>query len=178
MAKQTQIKVDLSGLNDLIKSFGKDHYTKVGILGGKAAEKHKKAETTILKSGKSVRHAGHEDSPFTNAEIAVVHEFGSVNRGIPQRSFLRMPIEFKKRDLIRFLGSSKIKELFEAGEIKNIFKYLGVEAENIIRDAFHSRGFGQWALNSAATIKMKGSDSPLIDTSQLQRAVSSTVVSR
>lgn len=173
MAKQTKIKFDISGLQDAVKALGKGHYARVGILGGDASAKHKEA----VGHGKT-RKASAAPSPFTNAEIGLVHEMGSISRNIPPRSFLRMPIEEKKRDLIRFLGSSKIQELFKAGQIKKIFKMLGVEAEGIVDDAFRSRGFGKWALLSQRTIDAKGSDAPLIDTAQLRRSVSSDVVTR
>lgn len=178
MVKQTQIKVDLTGLNDLIQKLGKDHYTKVGILGGNAAEKHKNSETVTLKSGKRVRMSSGVESPFTNAEIAVIHEFGSVSRNIPPRSFLRMPIEEKKNELIRFLGSTRVKTLFDSGDIKKIFKILGIEAERIVQRAFESRGFGRWDPNAPSTIAAKGSSAPLIDTSQLRRSITSKVVSK
>lgn len=178
MARQTKIKVDISDLQDAVKALGKGHYARIGILGGDASAKHKEAVTKVTKKGKVSRKAGAVESPFTNAEIGLVHEMGSISRNIPARSFLRMPIFEKKRDLIRFLGTTKIQKLFEAGQIKKIFKMIGIEAEGIVDDAFRSRGFGKWALLSQRTIDAKGSDAPLIDTAQLRRAVSSDVVTR
>lgn len=179
MARQTKIKVDLSGLDELLEKFGKNHYVKIGILGSNAAAKHPVAVTHTLKSGKKVRHTNNAvDSPLTYAEIGVIQEFGSISRKIPPRSFLRMPIEMRKSDFIRFLGTPKANGFFNEGNIKGIYKSLGIVAEGIIDQAFGSRGFGQWKKNSPITIDIKGSDSPLIDTGSLRKSITSAVVQK
>lgn len=176
MTAQTVIKADLGRLTDIINQLGGAFYTRVGIIGALAAAKHPVAETKISKSGKKNRVASGESSEMTNAEIGVLQEFG--NAKIPPRSFLRMPIEEKVRDLIRFLGSKMIVDLIGRGEIKKVYTMLGIEAEGIVQDAFRSRGFGQWAPNSPVTIEKKGSDAPLIDIGELRKSVTSDVVAR
>lgn len=159
MGRQTKISVNLDGLEDLKRKLGSEYYARIGIIGAKAATEHEDRDG--------------EPTGLTNAEIGVLQEFG--NEHIPPRSFLRMPIVERMKDIVRFLGSSKVNSLFEAGNIKGIFKALGIEGEGIVQDAFATRGFGMWKPNAPRTIAAKGSDAPLIDTAQLRRSVSSDV---
>lgn len=177
---QTKIKADLSGLDDLLKKLGKGNYVKIGILGSNASTKHKVAETLITKKGKgkAIRFAGKGEQGITNAELGLIHELGSITRNIPPRSFLRMPIEKNKNKIIQFLSTNSIKELISEGNYKKVLQRLGIVAEGFVQQAFETKGFGQWDENSPATIKMKGSSSPLIDTSQLRKAITSKVVTK
>lgn len=59
-------------------------YVKVGVLGTKADEKE-----------------GDEGGPLTVAEIAAVHEFGTEDGRIPERSFLRSTFDEHKDELER-----------------------------------------------------------------------------
>lgn len=174
MGRQTKITVNLDALEQFKDQLGNRFYARVGIIGGKASEEHKQGG--FNKNGKRIITS--ESSGMTNAEIGIIQEFGSETAGIPPRSFLRMPIEEKIKDLVRFLGSSAIQSMFEKKNIKGIFKAMGIEGEGIVQDAFATRGFGRWKPNAPSTIAAKGSDSPLIDTAQLRRAISSDVVGK
>ena len=158
MNRSQSIKVNLDGLRDLKKQLNTNYYVKVGILAdGKAAESH---------------------GEIDNATLGVVHELGSIKRRIRARSWLRMPLESRKGELIKFLRSDRVKALIGEGKIKEVFKLLGLKAEAIIDSAFRSGGFGQWADLKESTIKEKGSAAILIDTSQLRRSVTSEVVKK
>lgn len=172
MTKQTQINVDLSGLTNLRRQLGSDYIARVGIFGG--GGQHKQVETRTRK-GQKRRVATKADSAVTNADIGLIQEMGSDTLGIPPRSWLRMPIETHKRDIVKFLGSGVMRKMIEAGNIRGVFKALGVFCEGIIDDAFSSGGFGQWASNAPSTIARKHSEAPLFDSGQLKRSVSSDV---
>ncbi len=158
MAKQTQIKFNLDGLDDLKKKLGGSYVTRVGILGGKAARE--------------------DDAPMNNAEIGLVHEFGSEGANIPPRSFLRLPLEEKRRELMKAFATNTARAAIESGDYKKVFQVLGVKAEEIIQEAFASGGFGRWPALKASTVAMKGSSAILIDTGQLRRAITSDVVKK
>ncbi len=158
MAKQTQIKFNLDGLDNLRKQLGNSYVTRVGILGGKAARE--------------------DDAPMNNAEIGLIHEFGSEGANIPPRSFLRLPLEEKRRELMKAFASNSTKAAIESGEFKQVFLNLGIKAEEIIQEAFASGGFGHWPALKASTVASKGSSAILIDTGQLRRAITSDVVKR
>jgi hypothetical protein len=155
---------------------GSKYIARVGIFGG--GGDHKQVVTKVRKSGKAVRVVTSVSSGMTNADIMVVHEFGSETNNIPPRSALRMPLEYKKRDLVKFLGSDRVKTEIEAGNIRKVYKMMGVFGEGVVDEAFATRGYGMWADNAEETKKRKGSDMPLVDSGQLARAVTSDVVTK
>lgn len=112
------------------------------------------------------------DDGFANAEIGVIQEFGSITDNIPPRSFLRMPIETHVKEVMNYMAKNKeARNAFEKGDKKKLLDILGLKVLDIIQQAFESRGFGQWAPNAPSTIAQKGSDFPLVNTSQLRRAI-------
>lgn len=147
----------MSGWKGLEKTLKGNYTTRVGILGEKAQRQN-------------------GDTHKTNAEIGAIHELGLV-AGIPQRSFLKMPLETKlfdkisseKEDYYLALKNDKLRKWFEA---------VGIWCEEIIDNAFLSGGFGSWAPNSPITITIKGSSKPLIDTGQLRASITSKVIER
>lgn len=149
------VKLDMSGWNGLEKTLKGKFSTRVGILGSKAVKRH-------------------EDTKLTNAEIGAIHELGLV-AGIPQRSFLKEPLEAMLKDKI-----ASNKEMYfqclENGDMKKWFQAVGFWAEEIVDDAFTSGGFGKWAPNAPSTIKRKGSDKPLINIGELRRSITSQVL--
>lgn len=159
MTKQTVIKFDMSGFDELKKKAGGTYTTRVGVLGSHAA-----------------RTEG--DSTMNNAEIGVLQMFGSVKDHIPPRDFLLMPLQYKRKEFIKAMENSTIKAAFESGDYKKVYELLGIKAEQFIQEAFETAGFGQWPPNSPVTIAMKGSSAPLIGTGQLKRAITSDVVKK
>lgn len=165
------LKINLDKLFAIQNGLEKKYVTKVGILGQKAANRK-----VTVKTASGHNRAGSEPSSKTNAEIGLIQEKGSVSLHIPRRSFLMMPLEMKLGKYVHFIGES-VMEGITADNIKNAYAKMGIVAEGIIQRAFASRGFGRWADNSPVTIEKKGSDSPLIDTAQLRKSITSTVVS-
>lgn len=159
MAKKSTVRVDIRGLDSIGKGLGKNMYAKVGIMGAKDA-----------------RAFSHTGEP-SNATLGVIHEFGTLDGKIPARSWLRFPLEYKAKDIIKFLKSKEVKKMLIQGKVKEVYKRLGLVAEGIIQDAFATNGFGQWKPNAPSTVAAKGSSAPLIDSGQLRAAVSSEVVS-
>lgn len=158
MVKQTKITMNLEGLDDLKNQLDRGYITRVGVLGGKNA-----------------RGAG---DPYGNADIGAVHEFGSESAGIPPRSFLRMPLEHQKPELLKAMSAKSVKDAIARGDIKRVFELLGVKGEEIVQKAFSTGGFGQWPALKAETVRRKGSSAILIETAQLRRAVTSDVVGK
>lgn len=146
----TKLSIDMKGLKDLEKGVKKKMYAKVGILGEKSAR----------------------NGEVNNAEIGVVQEFGSVTKNIPARSFLVMPITEKRKQIQKEILKRKkvLEKALEKGDMTVFYDLLGVAAEKAIQQAFDSGGFGKWA-----PLKVR-QGSPLVDTAQLRRSVTSKVV--
>lgn len=177
-SKKSKIKIDLQGFQALQDNIDelKKYRVRVGILGSKATEVH-------------------SESDKTNVFIGMIHEFGSIDGRIPERSFLRMPVQKKLKDIKEELKKNKDKiiELVKNQEFETIFSNIGIIIERIIQEAFESSGFGEWKENAYITIhggwmrsktgkpihiKGKGSDKPLIDTGQLRRSITSKVIKK
>lgn len=176
--KQTVITSNLDGLEALMKQIGGDFVTRVGILEGKAQEPHVKTEVITVGNKKYNKKKAATGSELTNSEIGVIHEMGSLTNNIPSRSFLRLPIELKEKDIVSSMGGKTVQKAIENNQIKTVYSLLGVIAEGYVKQAFASGGYGQWEALSASTIKKKGSSAPLIDTGQLRRSITSDVVKK
>ena len=126
-------------LKKLIKQFSeKMPSVKVGILGQAASR------------------PGEE---LNNAEIGATHEFGTVDGRIPQRSFLRMPIEEKLYDELENVKMEKGSTVAEMAYV------IGQAAVDVIIGAFASNGYGKWVAG-----KNKKTDI-LVDTGQLAGSI-------
>lgn len=156
MTKTNSVSMDLAVLDKIRDHITAGSYVKVGVLGSDA-----------------MRSDGEGAS---NVDIAITQEFGSVSRNIPPRSFLRMPIQQKEKQIRAFVASKKVMDCLLSGKVERGLKFVGLYAEAWIQSAFASRGFGKWKPNAPATVRRKGSDKPVIDTGELRRAISSEVV--
>lgn len=175
MKKGLEVRKDFANMQKLFKALieADEYRVKVGIIGGKAGKVHK-------------------GGFLTNAEIGYKHEFGELKsstfkykgkkitiKGLPQRSFLRMPMTLKGREITKKLKSQKLKimeMIVKNQSLEPVLERVGILAENIVQEAFATSGFGQWAKNiNPEYVKLKGSDTPLIDTGQLRRSISSKV---
>jgi phage gpG-like protein len=164
------VLTDLKKLNQFVKELSatcRDYEVRIGIFGNKA--QRKKGEVT-------------------NPELGAIHEFG-LGR-VPKRSFLRMPLELKSDAIMAQVKSSDNWKNLEHGKPLPVLRDLGHACEAIIETAFDTRGYGTWQPDLTATVDAKTrrlspaqrkkvggySNSPLIDTGQLRRSVTSMVV--
>lgn len=151
-------KADFGGLKELQKALNEKLEVRVGVL--------------------SSTNSREDNEGATNAELAMVHEFGSFTNNIPPRSFLRMPIEQKADKIKEFIKSNQkdIEQGLSEGDIVKMFEDLGIASEAVVKEAFETAGYGQWKPNKPETVKAKGSASPLIDSSQLRESIINKVV--
>ena len=156
-----EVKAEFKKLKNLVKFLAKGMpKVRVGILGDTAQ-----------------RNTGGPN----NAEIGYVNEFGKMTGypRIPARSFIRMPLNLFFQEKLRqkkSLGPEQLLKALESGKADEFMAKVGIVAEETIQEAFATHGFGMWAPNAPYTVKMKKSDSPLIDTGQLRRAITSKVI--
>lgn len=167
--KKSSSKINVQGLKDLKASLAlmKAQRVQVGIF-----------------AAKTMRTGDVE----TNADIGAIQEYGvpyafkmGHSQGLPARSWLRMPINLKGKEIFGKAANKAAEFVTKstnsvAMRVNLFYRRIGIAAEVVIHQGFRTRGFGTWAPNTASTIKGKGSDSPLIDTRQLERGVASRVV--
>jgi len=137
-----EINLDLKKLDKLTKKIKDDlgkHYVKVGVL-----------------SAKNNRD-NDDDSGMTNAKLAAVHEFGSRDGRIPERSFLRLTAEKRGDEMSDFIANNEkaIIEKVMKGQTKDIYKQLGAKWVSYINECFETEGFGTWPDLADSTYWMK-----------------------
>ena len=118
---------------------------------------------------------GDSGSGISNAELAYIHSHGSPKMGIPARPFLQPSIE-ANRDKIAAQQAKVIKAALDGNISLTLINLerVGLMGQNFAKGWFKNAE-NHWEPNSPATIKQKGSDSPLIDTGQLRNAITYVV---
>lgn len=121
-----------------------------------------------------------EGGTIDNATLGMIHEFGSFQNNIPARSFLRMPIQEKSKEIQKKILKKKamVEEAMADGDGVFLYDILGIEAEVAVQGAFESQGYGKWKPNETSTILNKGSGSPLINSGQLRESIISKVAKK
>lgn len=168
----------LDRLNKIVEE-GQGMYLKVGVLGDYAGR-------TPDENG-----PGRKNSDLMNPLVGLWHEFGTFQHnsgrhtkeggqfrvGVPERSWLRMPLFSKLPAEVERIGSgdSWLALLMSRG-IFGVLDVVGNAAIGVISDAFHTGGFGTWAPLARSTVRRKKSSEILIESGQLQRAVTYAVV--
>lgn len=107
-------------------------------------------------------------------EVGTFHEFGT-KKGVPRRSFLRMPFIVKQKTIDKAIATSWKKIAEGKSQTIKEFGILGIMGQNISKDAFATGGFGKWEKLKPATEKAKGSTEILLDTSKLVQSITNWV---
>lgn len=136
----------------------------------------KRLERRGAKVGVIGQTAAADHGGLTNAELAAVHEFGTRDGRIPERSFIRGAFRDRREKLEAMLrrqvkGILSLQltadqalgqlALFGAGAIKTYITHEGT-----------------FAALAPSTIEAKGSSKPLVDTGQLVGSITGAVVIR
>lgn len=153
--------IELRGLDQLIRALKQKAPTiKIGILGS-TARKPKNGNANVP----------------TNATVGAVHEFGAPARGIPQRSFLRIPLsENLNKELERsgLLDKEALNEVIKSGTMLPWMEKVAICAEAVVDDAFETSGGGKWPAWKNKNYHNEGG-MLLVDTGSLRESVTSEV---
>lgn len=146
-----KVTMDDSGIKNLLKALTNEKISvKVGILD----------------------NSDKRPDGVSNAQIGLVHEFGSIKKNINENSFIRMPLNevftrrLEKYDLVK--ESSIRKEIAELGSTKKLAEKMGALAVSVIMEAFATQGFGQWKNNRPIDNR---TGMPLRDTQRLMKSI-------
>jgi phage gpG-like protein len=121
------------------------------------------------------KDVGRYPNGLSIVEVGTFHEFGT-KRGVPRRSFLRMPFIEKQKIIDKAIAMSWKKITEGKGPTIKEFGILGIVGQNISKDAFATGGFGKWERLKPSTEKAKGSSEILLDTSKLVQSITNWVV--
>ena len=105
--------------------------------------------------------------------VGIVHEFGSEDGVIPERSFLRAAMA-DNADYINLL-IAELARTVTSGQrgTRTALELLGTEAASLVQDTIRAL---RDPPNKAATIRQKGSSNPLIDTGHLLQSITHQVI--
>jgi len=109
---------------------------------------------------------------FSLVDVATVHEFGSADGRIPQRSFFRSTLQSQKQKHLKLIA--QLQKLYIVGKLslKQVLSQLG---EVIRGDIVETISHGVDPKIAANTIKRKQSSQPLIDTGRLKGSITHQV---
>lgn len=156
MAATSNIKIDLSGLQQLDKFFSNQKQAHLGIFQSEDAR----------------------DEGGSNAQRGATHEFGDLTGKIPtpKRSWLRMPVKVKANDITKNAIIAIKNNLTNPKGTDIVAKSIGAAGLGVIQEAFDTHGFGLWDANAPKTIKKKGGkNTPLIDTAEFRQSITFSV---
>lgn len=164
MPSKVRVKSNLEGLEQLRENLKTKLVAKVGIF----ADKNQRDKDENQR----------DEEELTNADVGARHEFGVLSEGLPRRSFLRDPIELKRKKLLKVASKIIAANIDKDDGDEKILELIGKAGEAIVQEAFETGGYGTWQSLTERTISEKGSSSILIDSSQLRGAVISKVDKR
>lgn len=107
---------------------------------------------------------------ITMVELAAIHEYGSPDAGIPERSFIRWtfnnPANIK---IMSDICAKLVKKFLRGAKLETSLGLLGAWAVGAIKTTIRSRIPPP---NAKSTIARKGSSTPLVDTGRLLNSLS------
>lgn len=145
---EEQNTINTEPLDSILKALIDNKYiVKVGVLSGKNSRK----------------------DALSNATIGAVHEFG--NSKLPQRSFLRMPLQMflpKELEKVGILNDKDVNDIIKTEGLRVFTEKLGILAVATVLKAFDSGGFGLWKPSNMEYKKVKQT---LVETHQLRDSI-------
>ena len=183
--------IKLDGLAALAKAVKMDPpMARIGILGRttsrKKAQKNARSFAKTLgavgkwKTSKQILKEGVKSGSFgsTNATIGAAHEFGSLKRHLPKRSFLREPLIDHLQESLNAAGvfsEATQAEIIKEKSMVPWTKRIAVLAEDVVKKAFDTGGYGKWPKLSKETLAHKTTKDILVETTQLRDSIISDV---
>jgi len=125
----------------------------VGFTGPEAEAKHE---------------GGDGDGQLNVVSIAAVHEFGSADGRVPQRSMLRDTMDLHAQRYRKELQRSAADSILGRASLEQGLERLGVRAVGDVQKRINA---GIPPELAASTVAKKGSSKQLIDTAQMKSAV-------
>lgn len=115
---------------------------------------------------------------YSEAHSLYIQSHGSPLWHIPPRPVLEPSIEANKEPIAKQLQGAAVAAIDgNQQEVDNALHRAGIVAENAAKAWFENPQNG-WPPNSPKTIAKKGSDSPLIDTGEMRKAITHVVRER
>ena len=139
-------------------------------LGREIIQSSRKNVTVGVHSSSNGRAKG----SIGNVALATIHEFGSPQAGIPERSFIRLTTETEQRKWMGILNVLGGKIYRRQMTVAIALRIMGLQMETDTKRTI-DRQPGNWPRLRAGTVAAKSSAKMLIDTRELLRSISHKV---
>lgn len=106
-----------------------------------------------------------EESGVDICDVAAFNELGTEH--IPSRPFMRQSIDGNADKITEFM-QSKVDEIIGGKTADQVLKEIGIFQKGLVQETIKE---GDFAPNAPATIRKKGSATPLIDTGLMRQSV-------
>ena len=133
MASTAKVRMDLKKLQDLYESLKHRPSLWVGVAESKDARK---------------------EVGMTNNRLAMIHEYGAPEHGIPARSFVRTPIADHAVEIMAPI-KEHIQLILKTEGAKKLWEMVGHACEQVISHGFDTGGYGKWAPLKYSTLMAK-----------------------
>lgn len=113
-----------------------------------------------------------------NAELLFILSHGSPLQHIPARPVLEPAVENAKEDIGKSLANASRAALnSDPTAAEDYLNEAGLKAQNAAIKWFENPRNG-WAANAPLTIKLKGSNKPMVDTGEMKKSITYVVRSK
>lgn len=182
---EIKINIDKGKIKKLIDGLGDKKAVKVGLIAGKGGDDLISEDMdlagigAVQEFGATIQVTDKMRAWFHYQGVHLPKDKTIIN--IPVRSFLKTPLEDKKRLLKNITKNINFDDLIEyvekTGDLESLAVIIGSGAVETINEAFDTDGFGNWKPNSPFTIEHKnGKEKPLQNTGDLRRKITYEVI--
>jgi len=116
--------------------------------------------------------SGNYEDGTKMAVIAAVQEYGSADGRIPERSFLRVPLNAEQKQFAATFRETVPDVVQGSLTSEQMLDRVGSQAVGVVQEAISA---GINPANAPATVERKGSSTPLVDTGALRQAITYVV---
>lgn len=117
--------------------------------------------------------AGGTDGELSMTELAAVHEFGTMDGHVPERSYLRSTLTMNQNKYVKELDDATERVLFKGKKAEDELMKLGEMVRGDIVKRIQNDELGVPLEDS--TVERKGSSLPLVDTGALVGAIKAVI---
>lgn len=132
----------------------------------------RKLDDTFVDAGIFEGEGGSSDSSITVAQLGTIHEFGTSDGRIPERSWMRSTDSENRNKYSKMMDAVFDRVLRGKGQIASRLTAVGERIASDLRRKITSL---RTPPNAASTIAQKGSSNPLIDTGHMRQSVRSRI---
>lgn len=117
----------------------------------------------------------HREARVKVAELAYIHEYGSLQRKIPSRPFMRATGRRERKKMAQLYRAMFTVMVHGGMTLRQLLGRMGIYYASEMKETIAHHGPGIFVPLRPATVARKGSSWPLLDTGGMKNAITSVV---